>query len=102
MPRHSRGCHNKSMAGVTLLQQNRVELQASTTISKMFSTPELVVWPGPMCILSFPFAQKVLALRQGTEPKHNFPPETINKIASKVNEQSCQFIPLELTLYKTL
>lgn len=73
------------MAGVTSLQQNRMELQASTTINKMFSTPELVVWPPPVCFLSFPYTQKVRALRQGTEPKHNFPPETINKIPTKVN-----------------
>lgn len=61
---------------------------AGTTSRKMFSTPELVVWPQPVCFLSFPFAQKVLALRQGTEPKYNFSPETINKIPTKLNETS--------------
>lgn len=75
------------MAGVTSLQQNRMEMQASTTINKMFSAPELVVWP-PVCLPSFPCTQKVPALRQGTEPKHSFPPETIHKIPTKVNETS--------------
>lgn len=85
---HRRGCHHDSMAGLTSLQYNRVELQESTTGNKMSSTPETAVWPQPVCFLSVPFAQKVLALRQGTELKHNFPPETINKIPIKVNETS--------------
>lgn len=84
--RHSRGSHHNSTAGLTPLQQNKGVLQASTTTSHTFSMQDLVVWSQPVYFLSFTFTQQASALRQGIEPQHNFPTETINQKLNNVNE----------------
>jgi len=82
------------MAGLTLLQQNKLVLQSSTTTIHIINTQDLVVQSQPVYLLSFTFTQQVLALRQGIEPKHSFPVEIINQKLNKVNEMSKENTPL--------
>lgn len=84
LSRRSRGNHQNSMAGLTLLQQNKAVLQASTTTNHIFGTQDLVVWSQPVYFLPFTFTPQTSALRQGIEPEYNVPTETINQ---KLNDK---------------